>query len=150
MDIRDCLTRDNILLDIAAADYGEVLRRVSVHFAHVTERREAEILHALETREARGFTGIGHGVALPHARIDGLSRIYGVYMRLAAPVSAASPDGKPITSVMALLAPTEETGAYLRAVGKLAAILKNAEKREMLANATDKQTVYAVLTSEDA
>lgn len=149
MDIGELLTRDSILLSIRAANYDVALERLSIHFSHITSLRQQQVLDALREREARGTTALGNGVALPHARCEGLYQPHGVFIRFEEPVEADAPDGEPVTIAFAMLAPENADASYLRAVGRVAAILKSPSKRTILEEG-DKDEIYAVLTGSDA
>lgn len=149
MDIGELLTRDSILLPRKAASYSAALEIIASHLSYLTELRPRQIHRILLEREEKGSTGLGHGVALPHARIEGLKSIHGVFMRLVEPVDAGAADGKPVDMVFTLLAPESANAGYLKAIGKIATILRDADKRALLRSG-DKDVVYATLTSEDA
>lgn len=148
MNIGDLLTRDSILLSRKASGYEEALEVAAVHLAYLTELRPQRILQALLEREQKGSTGIGHGAAIPHARIEGLKSVQGVFLHLAAPVDAGSPDGVLVDIICVFLAPESANAAYLRGVGKIAGILRDAVRRESLRSG-DKEQVYTALTSDD-
>lgn len=148
MNIVDLLTRDSILLSRRASSYGEALEIAATHLAYVTELRPQQIMQALLEREQKGSTGIGHGAAIPHARIEGLKSIHGVFLHLAGPVDAGSPDGVPVDIICVFLAPESANAGYLRGIGKIASVLRDAVRRESLRSG-DKEVVYTMLTSED-
>ena len=68
------------------------------------------VVEALQERESLGPTGVGHGVALPHARLDGLDRVLGVFLKLDRPLDYGSVDKSPVDLVFALFAPREMPG----------------------------------------
>jgi len=150
MDIGELLTRDSILLSVKVADFETALERAATHLSYLTELRPQQILSALLEREARGTTALGGGVSLPHARCEGLAQPYGVFIRFTDPIDAAAADGEPVDMAFVLLAPESATASYLRAVGKIATILRHPMKREQLRSSDDKDMLYALLTSEDA
>lgn len=148
MNIGDLLTRDSVLLGCKAASYEEALEVAATHLGYFTELRPQQILQALLEREQKGSTGIGYGTAIPHARIEGLRAIHGAFLRLNEPVDAGAPDGTPVDIICVFLAPESANASYLRGVGKLASILRDALRRDLLRNG-DKEQVYTMLTSED-
>lgn len=149
MNIGDLLTRDALLLSRKASSYSAALEQVAAHLSYVTELRPQQIYQALTEREAKGSTGLGHGVALPHARIDGLRASYGLFLHLVEPVDAHAPDGQAVDCLFIILAPEGANADYLRAVGKIATILRDVSRREILRSG-DKDSIYVTLTSEDA
>ena len=150
MNIADLLARDSVLLAVKARDYGDALAQAATHLSYISELRAPQILAALQEREARGSTALGNRVALPHARCEGLRRPCGVFMRFAVPLDAGAADGLPVDIAFVLIAPEAANAAYLRAVGKIATILRDDPRRVALISGEDKETLYDLLTSEDA
>lgn len=148
MNIGDLLTRDSLLLSRKAARYEDALEIAAIHLSYLTEIRPQQLLQALLEREAKGSTGLGHGVALPHARLKGLNSSYGAFIHLVEPVDAKAPDAEPVDTICVLLSPEGANASYLRAVGKLATILRDDAHRASL-RSNDKDVVYATLTRED-
>jgi PTS system nitrogen regulatory IIA component len=99
-------------------------------------------------REAQGSTGIGHGVATPHARLRGLDRMRGVFVRLDAPVDFEAMDEKPVDLLFALLAPADAAAEHLQALAKVSRVLRPAELREQLRQAHGVDAVLALLTRD--
>lgn len=149
MNIGDLLTRDALLLSRKASSYDAALEQAAAHLSYVTELRPQQIHQALIEREAKGSTGLGNGVALPHARIEGLRASYGLFLHLIEPVDARAPDGQAVDCLFIVLAPESANASYLRAVGKIATILRDNSRRNMLRSG-DKEVIYATLTSEDS
>ena len=148
MNIGDLLTSDSILLARKASNYSDALEIASVHLSYLTEQRPQQILQVLLEREEKGSTGLGSGFALPHARLEGVKNTYGVFIHLNEPVDASATDGAPVDVICVLLAPESDTANYLRAVGKIATILRDQSRRQIL-RCGDKDAIYATLTSED-
>jgi nitrogen PTS system EIIA component len=108
MEIGDFITPDRIALDLRIRDKAQLLlelaRRAAASGGEVPA---GEILAALRSREELGSTGLGKGFALPHARIDGLTRFVGLFARLARPIDYDAIDGAPVDLVFLLLMPPE-------------------------------------------
>ena len=77
----------------------------------------AAILASLNEREQLGSTGFGQGVAIPHGKIEGLGRIYGLFARLGEAVDYKAIDGRPVDLVFLLLSPPEAGAEHLKALG---------------------------------
>jgi PTS system nitrogen regulatory IIA component len=121
MDIADFLTLERVAIGVRARDKAAVLTEAArLAAARLPSAPEAVIARALREREQLGSTGLGGGFALPHARIDGLGRLHGMFLRLGRPVEFDSIDGKPVDLVFLLLIPTEATDhvAALAAVSR--------------------------------
>ena len=108
--------------------------------------KASTVLAALLRRESQGSTGVGHGVATPHARLRGLDRMRGVFVRLEAPVEFDSLDEKPVDLLFALLGPADGSAAeHLQALAKVSRALRTAELREQLRQAHGVDAILADL-----
>lgn len=104
-------------------------------------------LNSLQERESLGPTGVGHGVALPHARMDGLERVSGVFFRLDKAFDYGSVDKAPVDLVFALFAPRDAGVDHLKALALVSRTLRDpAVCRQLRAN-VDPATLHAILTS---
>jgi len=104
-----------------------------------------DIVAAASERERLGSTGVGNGVALPHARIDGLDRVYAVFARLETPIDYDAIDERPVDLVTLLIAPTDAGGAHLRALAKVSRMLRREEMRQRLRAAPNAESLYTIL-----
>jgi PTS system nitrogen regulatory IIA component len=102
---------------------------------------------ALQERESLGPTGVGHGVALPHARLDGLARVCGAFIRLERPFDYGSVDRAPVDLVFALFAPREAGVEHLKALALVSRTLRDAGVCAKLRANTDPETLHAILAS---
>jgi PTS system nitrogen regulatory IIA component len=121
MDIADFLTNERVVIGVRARDKAAVLTEAArLATAQLPQVPEATIAGALRDREQLGSTGLGGGFALPHARVEGLGRLHGVFLRLNRAVEFDSIDGKPVDLVFLLLIPAEATDhvAALAAVSR--------------------------------
>lgn len=104
------------------------------------------VADALQERETLGPTGVGHGVALPHARIPGVEHVTGVFLRLEKPLDFNSVDRQPVDLVFALFAPTESGVEHLKALALVSRTLRDPAICSKLRANTDPATLHAVLT----
>jgi PTS system nitrogen regulatory IIA component len=102
---------------------------------------------ALQERESLGPTGVGHGVALPHARLDGLSRVVGAFIRLERPFDYGSVDRAPVDLVFALFAPREAGVEHLKALALVSRTLRDAGVCSKLRANDAPEKLYAILTA---
>ena len=117
--------------------------------ARVTGLPGGAVNAALLKREAAGSTGVGEGVALPHARAPGLDRLRGVFLRLDAPVPFDAVDDQPVDLIFALLVPAEGTGVeHLQALAKVARLLRRPDIREQLRKAQTADAIHALLARD--
>ena len=106
----------------------------------------AMTVDALQERETLGPTGVGHGVALPHARLHGLERVAGVFVRLEKPLDFDAVDRMPGDLVFALFAPKDSGVEHLKALAMVSRTLRNEAIRAKLRSNTDPAALHAVLT----
>ncbi|OSP54687.1 PTS sugar transporter subunit IIA [Pseudoruegeria sp. SK021] len=109
-----------------------------------------DAVDALQDRESIGPTGVGDGVALPHARIDSLDRVVGVFMRLERPLPFEAVDRQPVDLIFALFAPEDSGVAHLRALALVARALRDEDVRRKLRSNDDAAILHAILTGEQA
>jgi len=121
------------LADIAAGAYGLPTR---------------DVCHALMDRESLGPTGVGQGIALPHARMPGLEKVVGVFLRLDRPLDFEAVDRQPVDLVFALFAPAESGVDHLRALALVSRTLRNADTCAKLRANSDLATLHTILTAE--
>ena len=108
------------------------------------------IVEALLERETLGPTGVGHGVALPHARISGLTEVMGVFLLLEKPIDFDAVDRQPVDLVFALFAPEEAGVEHLKALALVSRTLREATLCAKLRANPDPATLYTILTEAEA
>ncbi|MAY33223.1 MAG: PTS lactose transporter subunit IIC [Rhodovulum sp.] len=121
--------------DIAASVYG---------------LRASDAVDALQDRESLGPTGVGHGVALPHARLDGIDHVVGAFLRLEKPLDFDSVDRQPVDLVFALFAPRESGVDHLKALALVSRTLRDEGFCAKLRVNSDPAALHAMLTDSTA
>lgn len=111
---------------------------------------QSVVVEALIDREGLGPTGVGHGVALPHARIADLTGIRGLFIRLEKPLDFDAIDRQPVDLVFALLAPLNAGVDHLKALALVSRTLRDTAVRNKLRANTDPGTLYTILTEAPA
>jgi PTS system nitrogen regulatory IIA component len=106
------------------------------------------VVDALQERESLGPTGVGHGVALPHARLENITRVTGIFMRLVKPLDYAAVDKQPVDLVFALLAPRNAGVDHLKALAFVSRTLRNPEICKKLRSNDDATKLAAILNSD--
>jgi PTS system nitrogen regulatory IIA component len=139
---RTLLAAADVVLDVEASDRRALLEAAAARLAARLNLTDAQVLEALEAREAVGSTGLGKRVAIPHARIAGLAQSAAVYLRPAVAVDFDSPDEEPVIHCLALLVPQELPEAHLQILADAAAMLSNAEFRDALAAARSPDEIH--------
>lgn len=145
MDIEDILDPAAIAPRVSAADKRQALSVVAEIAGRQLGLKPSTVLNALIKREAQGSTGVGHGVAIPHARVRGLSRMHGVFVRLEAPVDFGADDQKPVDLLFALLGPAEAETSHLTALAKVSRLFRLSELRSQLRYAVGIDAIRALL-----
>lgn len=133
---------------VTAATKKQALAVISEIAGRCFGAKPATVLDALLDREAAATTGVGAGIALPHAQIDGLDRMRGVFIRLETPIDYGAVDDKPVDLIFALLTPRGGTADHLRALARVARILRRVDLREQLRIARGAEAIYAILAQE--
>ena len=148
MDLGELLDPGAITLKVRATSKRQALSVVAEIAARTLDAPVAEILSKLVARERLGSTGVGHGVAVPHARLKGLERMHGVFVRLDEPVDFSAVDEQPVDLMFALLAPADHPAEHLRALAKVSRALRQSDLREQLRQARSADAVRALLVRD--
>lgn len=149
MKLSDCIAPGNVELDLNASNKARLLQALAEKASRSIGVGERDILAALQNREKLGSTGIGAGIALPHAPIAGLERPFGLLVRLGKRVDFDSIDGQPVDLVCLVLTPTESCSAHLTLLSRIARLLRSPEALAKLRSAASAQQAYAVLSEAD-
>jgi len=148
MAIGEMLDRSSISLRVAASDKRKALAVTAEIAARSFSLDAGDILDALLEREAISSTGVGHGVAVPHARLSGLDRMRAVFVRLEHPIEFGSIDDQPVDLMFALFAPQNAGAEHLRALARVSRLLRQGNLREQLRQAHTADALYALLVQE--
>ena len=108
------------------------------------------VLAAVMERERLGTTGIGSGVAIPHARISGLTQMSAAFARLETPIEYEAVDDRPVDLVVMLLAPEDAGAEHLRALARVSRLLRREEIRARLRAAPSAESLYSLLSEAQA
>ena len=146
MELADILSEESVLFCTDIKTKHDVLERLANQAAKETGFTPQEIFAALNDREALGSTGLGNGIAVPHGRFPGLKSVVAVFMKLTVPVDFDSVDDQPVDLVMMLLAPVGAGADHLKALARVARILRTDSVAETLRRANDPARLYSVLT----
>lgn len=152
MNIGELLDRSAISLRVSAANKKKalaVIAEIAARNFHL-DLEAGDVLDALVEREAAGSTGVGYGVAIPHARLESLQRMRAVFVRLEQPVDFDSVDDQPVDLLVALFAPKNAGAEHLRALARVSRIMRQSELREQLRKARTADAVHALLVQDAA
>jgi nitrogen PTS system EIIA component len=151
MSIGELLDRRAISPHASAPNKRQALSVIADIAARTFGVDADEALDALLEREAAGSTGVGQGVAVPHARVSGLDRMRAVVVRLELPIDFDAVDDQPVDLMVALFAPAEASSSeHLRALARVSRLLRQPEIREQIRQAKSADAIHIVLGSEVA
>lgn len=108
------------------------------------------VIDALVERENLGPTGVGHGIALPHARLSTIEQVYGIFLRLEKPLDFDAVDRQPVDLIFALLAPESAGVEHLKALALVSRTMRDPDMQTKLRANTDPATLHAILTEVQA
>lgn len=150
MDIGELLSDGPVVLRSGASSKRQALHTVAEAAAHGLGLSDSRVLEALLEREALGSTGLGAGVAVPHARLEGVERVTAVFVRLDAPVAWGAVDDRPVDLLFALFAPPSDGAEHLRALAAVSRALRSPEMREQLRQARTTDAIRALFVRDSA
>lgn len=150
MKILDILPKKAIIPDLKSRTKKQVLEELIE--AVLGERPDLDrerLMAVLLERERLGSTGIGDGIAIPHGKMRDLDRLILSFGKSSVGVDFESMDGKPVHLFFLLVAPENCAGIHLRALAKIARLLKNVSVRKRLLGVSTEEEVWAVIQEED-
>ena len=148
MHIGDLLVGDAILVRQGASSKRQALHMVAEAASVLLGISETRIFDALMEREALGSTGLGSGVAVPHARLAGLERVQAVFVKLETPVSYDAVDDRPVDLMFALFAPPTDGAEHLRALAAVSRALRSTDLRQRLRQANSIDSISALFVQQ--
>lgn len=150
MEIFQLLSPDGIVANLKANSKKQALQELSARAAHITGQHERVIFDTLLERERLGTTGVGNGIAIPHGRLGGLDKLYGLFARVERPIDFDSIDEMPVDLIFLLLAPESAGADHLKALAKVSRLLRDKGVCEKLRGAESGDALYALLTDSPA
>jgi PTS system nitrogen regulatory IIA component len=147
MDIGDFLSVNDAISDIRARDKTFLLKELCGRAAAALKLDAGNLAGEILKREDLGSTGVGGGVAIPHARVQGLKTPFGILARLQRPVDFNAIDGQPVDVVFLLLLPAAPAGEQLNALASVARRLRNLDAVRALRSAPDSATMHRVMVT---
>lgn len=149
MLLAEFLDFDAIRPGLPGGNKRSLLQQLANLAAQRLDIATADVLASLVERERLGSTGFGQGVAIPHGKIEGLERIYGLFVRVAEPVDYKAIDGRRVDLVFLLLSPPEAGADHLKALAVISRITRHAATLERMRGARSRDALAAVLMSAD-
>lgn len=149
-ELSDLLTPEAVLAGVGAANKKTLFQHLGAAAARAYGLDGREVNDRLFDREKLGSTGFGGGIAIPHARLDGLAQVSGVFARLATPVDFGAVDDLPVDLVFMLLSPTGAGAEHLKALALVSRRLRDRAFAAKLRGASSPDALYALLTGVEA
>jgi PTS system nitrogen regulatory IIA component len=145
MTLTDLVAPNAVLPALKVNNKKQVIQELAARAAELTGQNERAILEILTQREKLGSTAVGNGVAIPHGKLPKLGRLFGLFARLGRPVDFEALDGQPVDLVFLLLAPESAGADHLKALARVARMLRDPEVARRLRESNDADALYAVL-----
>ncbi len=146
MDLSDLIAPDRVLSGCKAASKKQALLELSAVAARHTGLGERVIFEALMERERLGTTGVGQGIAIPHAKLAELPGLCGFFSRMSTPIDFEAIDDQPVDLIFLLLAPETAGAEHLKALARISRLLRNKSVCDKLRAASDASALFALLT----
>ena len=150
MPLLDFLAPAAVIPALRASSKKQALQELAEVAARLTGLEERTIYEVLLQRERLGSTGIGDGVAIPHAKLAKLDSIFGLVARLDKPIDFEALDGQPVDLIFVLLAPEEAGADHLKALARIARVVREPGMSDRIRATRDAEALYALLTSDSA
>lgn len=149
MTISALLSPQRIFLDVEVSSKKKLLELIANIVADQAQLTQSSIYSSLLNRERLGSTGLGHGFAVPHARLEDLEQTIGCLFRLKEPVNFEAPDNQPVDLVFILIIPQEANEEHLVILSSLARLFSQSHVREGIRNATSKDEIAQIILSAE-
>jgi nitrogen PTS system EIIA component len=145
MAVGDLIGPGEVVVGLRVADKAQLLGELARRAAAALSLEQPALLRALQAREQLGSTGLGRGFALPHARLQGLPRVYALLARLGRPIDYNSVDDKPVDLVVLLLTPESAASQHLATLAALSRPFRDEEFVQQVRKAPDAAALHRVL-----
>ncbi|MBW3097588.1 PTS IIA-like nitrogen regulatory protein PtsN [Pseudohoeflea coraliihabitans] len=150
MALADLIKQNAVLPALRANSKKQLLQEMSAAAAQLTGLPEREIFDVVLQRERLGSTGVGNGIAIPHGKMPSLNEIVGIFARLETPVDFEALDDQPVDLVVLLLAPEGAGADHLKALSRIARVMRDGELVDKMRTTSDAATLYAFLNESQA
>jgi PTS system nitrogen regulatory IIA component len=150
MALNDILALSAVFPALRVGSKKQALQELAARAAELLHRDEREIFETLNQRERLGSTGVGSGIAIPHGKLAKMDKLFGMFARLEKPIDFESLDGEPVDLVFLLLAPEAAGADHLKALARVARLLRDPEVARKLRASRDATGIHAILTGTPA
>jgi nitrogen PTS system EIIA component len=150
MPTTDLVSPNAIIPAMKVNGKKQALQEIAAKAAELTGQNEKVILEILLQREKLGSTGVGNGVAIPHGKLQKLGNVFGLFARLERPIDFEALDSQPVDLIFLLLAPEGAGADHLKALARVARLLRDSEVARKLRASNGAEAIYAVLAMPSA
>jgi len=145
MTLTDIVAPSAIIPALKVNGKKQALQELAARAAELTGQSERAIFEILLQREKLGSTAVGNGIAIPHGKLPKLGRLFGLFARLERPIDFEALDSQPVDLIFLLLAPEAAGADHLKALARVARLLRDPEIARKLRESSDTDALYAVL-----
>lgn len=145
MDISDILPPEGVIANLRASSKRHALEELAKAAGPIVNLHERTIFDTLLERERLGTTGVGHGIAIPHGKIQGLTRLHALFGRLERPIPFDAIDEQPVDLMFLLLAPQDAGADHLKALARASRLLRDTSFCDQLRACKDSKALYDLL-----
>lgn len=146
MELSDLISQEGVVASLHATSKKQALLELAARAEGLTGLPQRQIFDALSERERLSSTGIGNGIAIPHAKLPGLMHLTGIFARLSTAIDFDSIDEQPVDLIFLLLAPSSAGADHLKALARVSRLLRNHTICDKLRGSHDASAMYALLT----
>ena len=146
MEIYNFLAPNSVYINIKANSKKQILQFISEEASKICQIDAREIFDNLLERERLGSTGVGKGIAIPHAKFKSLDKIFGLFVKLDSDVNFDSIDDKPVDLIFLLIVPENAGADHLTALARISRFMRNADNMSGIRGADNVDSLYAILT----
>jgi PTS system nitrogen regulatory IIA component len=150
MPLTDLVASNAIIPALKVKGKKQALQELAARAALLSGQNERTIFEILMQREKLGSTAIGNGVAIPHGKMPNLARLFGLFARLERPIDFEALDNQPVDLIFLLLAPEGAGADHLKALARVARLLRDPSIADKLRASHDAEALYAVLAMPSA
>lgn len=146
MPLTDLVAQQAVIPALKVNGKKQAIQELAARAAALTGLSEREIFETLLQREKLGSTAVGNGIAIPHGKLAKLDHLFGLFARLDRPIEFDALDGQPVDLIFLLLAPESAGADHLKALARIARLLRAPDTAGKLRESRDAEALYAVLT----
>jgi PTS system nitrogen regulatory IIA component len=145
MPLTDIISPEAVIPALKVSNKKQAIQELASKAAALTGQSEQAIAEILFQREKLGSTGVGGGIAIPHGKLPKLKSLFGMFARLERPIDFEALDGQPVDLIFLLLAPEAAGADHLKALARVARLLRDGDVAHKLRESRDAAALYSVL-----